>query len=199
MPGDYEYDVFVSYRHRDPVFGWVKNHFFPLLEQWLPECLPVDHNLRIFIDFQLETGQNWPNALKRALKHSRCLLPILSPEYFRSSWCRSEWESMLDRERRLGFRTPENPSALIYPVRFFDGQHFPREAIDMQWKDLSDWNFPVPSFAQTQAYLDFITAVKDAANDIAMLISAAPPWQNDWPTIDEHQLQPVGMRLPRIR
>ncbi len=41
MAEDYEYDVFVSYRRKQPVMDWVKNHFHPLLEQWLPNAMPA--------------------------------------------------------------------------------------------------------------------------------------------------------------
>jgi hypothetical protein len=41
MADDYIYDVFVSYRHRQPVMDWVKNHFYPLLEQRLPDEMPI--------------------------------------------------------------------------------------------------------------------------------------------------------------
>jgi hypothetical protein len=35
MADDYEYDVFVSYRRKQPMMGWVKNHFYPLLLEFL--------------------------------------------------------------------------------------------------------------------------------------------------------------------
>jgi hypothetical protein len=199
MSNQYEFDIFLSYRHRDPVLTWVKNHFLPLLEQWLPESLPIEHQCRIFVDFQIETGQDWPNSLSHALKHSRCLVPILSPEYFRSSWCRSEWETMLARERELGFRTPDNQSTLIYPVRFFDGEHFPPEASNMQSKDLSDWNYPVLSFSQTVAFLDFINAVKVLSKELARIILNAPGWRQ-WPiSLIDTPSQLQAMQIPRIR
>ena len=60
MAQDYLYDVFISYRHKPPMDDWVRNHFYPLLEQWLPECLPIDHEPSIFIDWEMETGTAWP-------------------------------------------------------------------------------------------------------------------------------------------
>ncbi|MGH9847139.1 MAG: hypothetical protein ACREEM_51240, partial [Blastocatellia bacterium] len=56
MAEDYEYDVFVSYRHKQPVLDWVKNHFYPLLDQRLPDEMPIEHETKIFIDFdEIET------------------------------------------------------------------------------------------------------------------------------------------------
>lgn len=55
MAEDYLYDVFVSYRHKPPVLDWVRNHFYPLLNQWLPSAMPVEPE--IFIDWEeIEIG-----------------------------------------------------------------------------------------------------------------------------------------------
>ena len=43
---------------------------------------------------------------------------------------------MLYREIELGYRTIANPGGLVFPVRAFDGEHFPQYAKDMQWLDL---------------------------------------------------------------
>ena len=56
MAEDYLYDVFISYRHKPPMGEWVRNHFYPLLEQRLPDCLPISHETKIFIDWDIETG-----------------------------------------------------------------------------------------------------------------------------------------------
>jgi hypothetical protein len=175
----------------------MKNHFWPQFQQWFPECLPDEP--RIFIDFELEAGTDWPIALQVALKKSKCLLPILTPEYFRSPFCRSEWESMLQRERQLGLRTEANRSTLIYPVRFFDGEHFPLEAARMQCCDLSGWNYPVASFAQTVSFLDFIAAMQNLAQELARIVASAPEWQADWPSVPMIPAESVRMRVPRIR
>jgi len=78
MPQDYLYDVFISYRHKQPVLDWVINHFHPPLEQWLPNFMPVDHETSIFLDTKIETGSEWPAKLHRALKMSRCLVSMPS-------------------------------------------------------------------------------------------------------------------------
>lgn len=133
MAEDYIYDVFVSYRHKPPVLDWIRNHFFPLLEQWLPNAMPVEHETRIFIDWdEIEIGAAWPAKLRQALKQSRCVLAVWAPEYFRSEWCLAEWQTIRERERLLGLGTEQQPEGLIYPVVFFDGEHFPQEARNAQ-------------------------------------------------------------------
>lgn len=122
MPADYQYDVFISCRRPNPVGGWVKNHFHPLLVEWLSQAMPYEPE--IFIDAEgIETSDDWPLKLRQALLGSRCLVTVWSADYFRSAWCMAEWKSMAKREDLLGYRTPENPSGLVYPVVFFDGEH----------------------------------------------------------------------------
>jgi len=195
----YEYDVFISYRHKDPVLGWLKNHFHSELEQWLPNCLPIASGCKIFVDWQIETGASWPDVLVDALQKSKCMLAVLTPEYFRSRWCCAEWETMLERERCLGFHQAPRLHGLIYGVTFFDGEHFPQAAQAMQLRDLTEWNYPVPVFRQTSKYLPFITEVQSMARELARMISRAPTWQPDWPIV----LGPVGgtpaVPFPRIQ
>jgi len=94
MSEDYTYGVFISYRHRGHTAEWIKNHFYPMLEQRLPECMPVDHDTKIFLDLKIETGSAWPDELRHALKMSRCILAVWSPDYFRSEWCLAEWHTL---------------------------------------------------------------------------------------------------------
>jgi hypothetical protein len=55
----YQYDIFLSYSRRDPVLSWVRDHFKPLLEQWLAQSMPADPS--IFRDEDsIETGASWP-------------------------------------------------------------------------------------------------------------------------------------------
>jgi hypothetical protein len=197
--GEYVYDVFVSYRHKPPVLDWIKNHFYPLLEQWLPNALPVGHAAKIFVDWEaIETGAAWPAKLQQALKCSRCLLPVWSPEYFRSHWCLAEWQTMLARERQLGMRTVELAEGLIYPVTFFDGEHFPPEARDCQQKDLCCWNSPHSVFRATADYVEFDRQVQALVQELAQMIQRAPAWQ-DWPVIlPEAPLAQGTVKLPRL-
>lgn len=199
MEQDYVYDLFLSYRRRPPVGDWVKNHFYPLLEKWLPLCMPYEP--KIFIDLkQIETGDTWPVVLNSALKTSRCLLPVWSEDYFRSPWCLAEWESFTSREQTL------NPNGarprLIYPVRFFGGDYFPTAAKDTQQRDLSRWNNSSPVFANTEGFVELETEVQSIVLDLRDMIQAAPPWQ-EWPITNPTGLAPpsqnVTVGLPRFR
>ena len=171
----YEYDVFISYPNRAPVADWVRNHFYPLLAQWLPECTPVDHEPAIFVDFNsIDTAAEWPVSIRRALKQSRCLVPVFCPAYFRSAWCCSELETMRQREAAVGLRTEDHPHGLIYHVVFWDGEFFPEHARTIQQRNLSRWADPYPTFSQTVAYSEFLATIRTICQEIAGLILAAP-------------------------
>ncbi|MGH9836562.1 MAG: toll/interleukin-1 receptor domain-containing protein [Blastocatellia bacterium] len=181
MAEAYEYDVFVSYRRKQPVMDWVNNHFYPLLDQRLPDEMPVEHETKIFIDFdEIETGAAWPAKLREALRKSRCIVAVWSPEYFRSEWCMAEWRTFVEREKLLGL--PADRQRLIYPVVFADGEHFPPDAKETQYRDLKKWNLPHLPFRNSLEFLDFDKEVQAVANELAAMIQKAPAW-NDWPII----------------
>lgn len=60
----------------------------------------------------LEPGSRWEESIWELLSQSTLLLPILTPDYFASEWCRSEFEYFWEKERALS-REP-----LIYPIYY---------------------------------------------------------------------------------
>lgn len=198
MAQDYIYDVFISYRHKPPVLDWLRNHFYPMVEQRLPDSLPLDHQANLFVDWQIETGSEWPARLRQALSASRCLLAIWSPEYFRSSWCLAEWQTFRARERLHDFRSENNPLGLVYPVCFADGEHFPSEAKRTQYRDLRKWNIPYSSFRETADIVDLDREVQALTVELAAMIKRAPTWQADWPIVTPTANQEINVKLPRL-
>jgi hypothetical protein len=193
----YRYDLFISYSRRGNVLGWVKNHLYPVLKSCLEDELP--RRPEIFIDDRLEVGGNWPNELANALLHSRMLLAVWSPPYFRSSWCLAEWQSMVKRQELLGMGTRQNPSGLVYPVVFSDGEHFPNEARVIQGvTSFKEWQFPYPQFRETAAYLDFHAAVSATSSYLAGRINTVPDWCPDWPVETPAEVSLVKVERPRI-
>lgn len=193
----YVYDVFLSYRRDPPVGEWVNNHFYSQLLNWLP--LELNRPATVYKDDEnLILGSHWPDALKQALQSSRCLLCVWSPDYFWHDWCVAEWKSMVERERLLGYGTAANPSGLVVPVVFHDGQNFPPEAQQVQSKDFRDYNIPAPSFSQTAKYVDFIDRVKDLAQGLAGVVNAAPAWQNNWPVVTPPPFTRPSTNPPRL-
>ena len=57
----YEYDVFLSYRRYGEWPQWVNTVFRPLFDHWLGEEYP---GVEFFIDYEIETGDSWPQRLQ---------------------------------------------------------------------------------------------------------------------------------------
>lgn len=196
----YEYDVFLSYTRRGGGDVWVREHFHRALKEWLGNEMADEP--RIFVDWNQDPGLSWPDNLERALLRSKVMVAVFSPPYFRSEWCRAEWESMLARHEALGYGTADHPRHLVLPVRFADGQHYPPEARAWQQRDFTPWNKPLPyeTYSRSKDYEHFYAAVQQLAVDVAKRIEEAPPWDPAWkavrPELDPKSLPPGP--LPRL-
>ncbi|HEX7306280.1 toll/interleukin-1 receptor domain-containing protein [Lentzea sp.] len=196
----YEYDVFLSYTRRGGGDVWVREHFHRALKEWLGN--EMDKDPEIFVDWTQETGVAWPPNLERALLRSRVMVAVFSPPYFRSPWCRAEWESMLERHKTLGYGSADHPRQLVLPVRYADGQHYPPEAQATQQADFTSWNKPLAYevYSRSANYEHFLAAVQELAKEIAERIEYAPPWDPEWkvvrPALDPATLPPGP--LPRL-
>ena len=90
--------------------------------------------LNIFYDTQsLSPGDDWETRIGQALRSSQLLLAFLSPNFFKSEWCRREWEEYLRVEHSLS-----RSEGGIVPVYF---AHVPeldpqqQDALEAQFKD----------------------------------------------------------------
>jgi len=187
---DYEFDVFISYRREGNPYKWVRNHFHPRLTDHLADHLRDDP--KVFIDEGMEVGSVWPDRLEEALNRTRILVPVFSPQYFRSRWCLAEWHSMVEREKLLG------RSRLIYPVLFSDSDNFPSFARERSWRDLKKWNHPDPVFQQTVRWIDFLQEIEKVAIDLAALVDEVPSWEPGWPAQRPDPPMPGMTPVPRF-
>lgn len=110
---EYIHDVFISYkRDKWGIFdGWLIDHFIPLFMFHAGNAI-AEHSKRkmrsVFFDQAtlpdnvrrlegIEPGQEWQLELESAIRTSRCVLALWSPEYFLSTWCQREWQSQEQR------------------------------------------------------------------------------------------------------
>lgn len=172
----YQHDVFLSYRRHREWPLWVQNVFFPLFAHWLGEEFP---NVSIFVDYEIETGDSWPQRLGQALGQSKILVPLFSRQYFSSPWCQLELGLMLAREANCGFRTAEVPSGLIVPAHIHDGENFPACARAIQAAQLQAFtNIRLSKQSLTEERLS--EAIRNWVSDVAAAIRSAPPHQDAW-------------------
>src|SRR5262249_32231218 len=75
VPGDYEYDVFVSYKQGSLYGQWVELTFLPLFKELLKEELP--YKPEVFFDRSgLSPADAFPARLRHALATSRCMVAV---------------------------------------------------------------------------------------------------------------------------
>lgn len=187
----YEYDVYISYKRVGAnVPAWIRNHFYPLLSDWLSEW--HDRDVKVFFDERVPIGASWPDQVRTALLRSRILVPVCSPRYFKDEWCVAEWYSMAQREEVVGART------LMYPVIFCDSDTFPDWAKARRMRNFKNWNQPTPQFESTPAYAEFHREMNLVAEELVTLIEDAPPWEPDWPISTPHPEPSGPTKLPRF-
>lgn len=187
MPGDYEHDVFFSYKRHDLMLDW-NRQVTNRLRFWLTQELGREASM--FVDeTHIEAGDRWPDKLREALRLSRCMVCVWTPPYFNSDWCVSEWKSFLARERRAGMQA----HGLIAPLKIHDGEHFPPEAKEVQWEDVSLYTATVPAFWSSVRALELEDRIKSFAVSVAKIIGNAPPFEADWPVVDA-----LGTPFPNI-
>jgi hypothetical protein len=188
MADDYAYDVFFSYKRQSLTLDWTRE-VSQRLKLWLTEELG-GREAQIFVDETcVDVGDKWPERLRDALKQSRCLVCIWSPSYFQSSWCVSEWQSFLERERIVRIE----PHGLIAPLKFHDGEHFPPEARRIEWEDVAAYAVTVPAFWTSSKAVELEIKLKAFAGGVANIVRRAPPFRPDWPIVEAD-----GLAAPKI-
>jgi hypothetical protein len=69
----------------------------------------------IFVDRNhIDWGENWESRIYESLEAATLLIPVITPNYFRSSMCRQEFRKFLAKERRIG------GSELILPIYYIE-------------------------------------------------------------------------------
>ena len=104
--------AFLSYAHRDDShYGGAITKFGEQLSSAISVAIGEDFS--IFQDRQdITWGEHWPSKLEQGLAGSRFLIPILSPSFFTSDYCRREMSEFLEIERATGRQD------LILPIYF---------------------------------------------------------------------------------
>lgn len=205
----YEYDVFLSYRRGqrlapggdwplDRDGEWVHKVFFPEFKHWLEQEYP---GARIAFDKDLPPGREWEATLQRWLRHSKCLVAVWNPLYFRSKFCRSEFHSMLERQKKHMPVDAEGPG-LVLPAVYADGKWFDDQAKALQYsKSFSTFSkYSQPIRQDEVAHAAFATAMQEFCNWVALSIDAAPEFDPSFVWCDADPLPPAhAYGVPRLQ
>lgn len=179
-PPDYEYDVFVSYIRGSSFQDWL-HRVLVLLESWL--ALELARTPLFFYDSSIGPGKSWRNELLHALRTSRCMVPILTPQYFQSSSLTLEWQSFLRREQQVG-------TELVFPVYVQKNGDYPEEVRRRECLDLTDHVSLAPGYWLTPRALQLEDKLREFARHLAVKIKEAPAFRPDFPIVDENASSP---------
>lgn len=91
MNRDFEYDVFISYRQREPDKSWVQKTLYPQLSM---------AGLKVFIDIKhFRLGVPVLTEMERGVESSRYTLAVVTPAYFESNF--TDFENVISQHLGL--------------------------------------------------------------------------------------------------
>ena len=158
--GSSEYDIFISYaridnRENDRYVERLAEEMTSLYRQ------RTGRVLRIFLDKQeITTAQMWEREIHAALRRSSIMIAVLSPAYFRSSWCGREWDGFIGVSRDRSITYGITPYLkLIFPVKL------------KEWAgaDRSPGAMPRVREAEALQYVDFAGVSPETAQFTALV------------------------------
>lgn len=167
----YVYDIFVSYG--EGIFDeWVFEVLLPTLSKYLREYF-VPSPVHIYQ--KRRVNESIEHEARIALAHSRCLIAICSNSYFISPVRKYEMAVMLQREKRLGYRTSSNPNVLAFPIYAFGEERFPD--IITSWNFHCDChNYTIPGILESRESYNFHLRVRQFAENVADAVRTTPAW-----------------------
>jgi F-box protein 11 len=70
----------------------------------------------------IEWGQNWRDRIEKSINSTSFLIPVMTPSFFKSDFCRNELQQFIQREERL------TRSGLILPLYYISSPVLEDEA-----------------------------------------------------------------------
>ena len=139
VPG-FHFDVFISYAHLD------NDPFGPANERWVDVfhkalCTGVAQHLgvrpEVWRDPRLDRIGEFPAEIEARLAASAVFLPIFSPAYLASDWCRREFETFRRNADEPGGPRVENKLRIVKVVK----THVARDALPESVSNVLGYQF----------------------------------------------------------
>lgn len=123
---DIKHDLFISYAHADNESGWIDDFVTSLKAEYKKLS---DLDLHVFFDKEsIKNGDDWQHRIASNVASSTQFVIFMSPNYFKSEWCRREWRKWIDTEIANHLLNQGVAPIQIVPVRgLFDGAMQPGE------------------------------------------------------------------------
>lgn len=117
---DYRWDLFISYKRGHCTELWVRTVLYPTLCNHAPPA--GIRRTSIFWDDESLPYGSQIDQIKEAATTARCVLAVLSPDYFyESEWCWREWRTFANREAAAGLLNQAHQgTGIIYPLVHVD-------------------------------------------------------------------------------
>jgi hypothetical protein len=121
--------AFMSYAHHDD-----SDHRLATFRERLVLELrsQTGRDIAIFKDDDIDLGEQWLRRLREGLAASTFLLPIITPSFFTSAYCRKELDVFLEHERAHGH------DELVLPILYIDCEEFLAATADEQTAALAE-------------------------------------------------------------
>lgn len=215
----YKYDIFISYKWGDDRKEWVDKILRPILEYSIKEEIDVKFltsQVASEVIFQDEKdvpkGATLAVSLQKGVAYSKCMICIVSLPYFKSSsWCPTEFSSMLYRELKTNIREGGNHMGFIFPIIFVEEEEskIERKSTVYKYPELRDLIFGISPLeldyekynrigenfkytAEHNKLKNIIRRwVRDSIGPQLERINKSYPWQSEWDT-PEYLLDPYN-------
>jgi hypothetical protein len=105
--------------------------FFTLLTQYLRELTTWEGKIGFF-DQDVRVGTDWQQEMLNNLAGARVFVPLYTPRYFASAWCRKEWNVFQWRRQLTLDDKPKIVPVLWTPI---DRMQLPPEAAEIAFAD----------------------------------------------------------------
>jgi aminoglycoside 3-N-acetyltransferase len=109
----------------DPPDEWVRAFFRDLSAEVRRRAASQSVLRSGFLDIEVATGRHWKSGLADEIGSAEVFVPLLSPDYYRRSWPRSEWASFMQRLRDAGVAEPPRRFAPVLWVPLSAGERAP--------------------------------------------------------------------------
>jgi hypothetical protein len=119
-----EYDIFISYSHSDNENNnnWIHYFHQELLSQYI--SLTARKGEVIFIDKALKPGMILDSSINSKLDETLLFVPIISPSYLNSEWCRHEF---IYFKNMIKVDSDSNNESRITPVKLYTLEYYEPE------------------------------------------------------------------------
>jgi hypothetical protein len=161
----YSYDIFLGHSAKDREF----------VVRLASDLTSV--GLRVWLDqWNIRPGDSFAEAIEQALKESRFLLIVMSPDYFQSVWTQQEWRYALSDEIHGG-------GIRLIPLLYRDCE-IPLMLRSKQWVDFRE---------QTQYQFVLDRLVRDLRSLASRETTTTPPTETPKPGERVEELDPITL------